>query len=76
MLFDSKGYEKSKSFDHNYLKKIKPKKIMVAGNIKHNDKLDKFKKMTDIIDISGGLETNRYKDRKKIDLFLNNVNKL
>ena len=77
LLFDSKGYEKSKSFDHNYLKKIKPKKkIMVAGNIKHNDKLDKFKKMTDIIDISGGLETNRYKDRKKIDLFLNNVNKL
>ena len=49
---------------------------MVAVNIKHNDKLDKFKKMTDIIDISGGLETNRYKDRKKIDLFLNNVNKL
>ena len=40
------------------------------------DLTKEFKKMTDIIDISGGLETNRYKDRKKIDLFLNNVNKL
>lgn len=77
LLFDSKGYEKSRSFDHNYLKKIKPKKkIMIAGNIKHNDKLDKFKKMTDIIDLSGSLETSGVKDVKKIDIFLQNIKKL
>ena len=76
-LFDSKGYEKSKSFDHNNLKKIKPKKkIMVAGNIKHNDKLDKYSKMSDIIDISGSLETKGEKDFSKINIFLKEINKI
>ncbi len=77
ILFDSKGYEKSMSFNHSYLNNIIfKKKIMIAGNIKYNDKLEKFKKIADIIDISGGLETSGQKDISKIDIFLNNVKKI
>ena len=74
ILFDGKGYEKSLSFDHSLLKNI-PKNIkkMIAGNIQTNDDLEKFKKITDIIDISGGLETNGIKDISKIDIFLNKI---
>ena len=71
-LFDSKGYEKSMSFDHSLIKNIKSKKkIMLAGNIQIYDDLDKYKKITDIIDISGGLETSGLKDISKINIFLN-----
>ena len=76
-LFDSKGYEKSKSFNHSFLRNIKfDKKIMVAGNIKFDDNLDKLKEIADIIDISGGLETSGVKDISKIEIFLNKVNNL
>ncbi len=73
-LFDSKGYEKSMAFDHSLLEKIKINKpIMIAGNIQVNDNLDNYKKIADIIDISGGLETSGVKDKSKIDIFLNKV---
>ena len=49
---------------------------MIAGNIKHNDRLDNLKKIADIIDISGGLETFGKKDISKIDIFLNNIIKV
>ena len=77
ILFDSKGYEKSLSFNHKLLK-IVPKKIkkMLAGNIQYNDKLDKYSKMSDIIDISGSLETKGEKDFSKIDIFLKEINKI
>ena len=77
ILFDSKGYEKSLSFDYKLLK-IVPKKIkkMLAGNIQYNDKLDKYSKMSDIIDISGSLETKGEKDFSKIDIFLKEINKI
>ena len=77
ILFDSKGYEKSVAFDHSLLSKI-PNSItkMVAGNIQYYEKLDKFKKIADIVDISGSLETNGKKDLKKINIFLNNLKKL
>jgi len=76
ILFDSKGYEKSMRFKHSLVKDIPLKiKKMLAGNIKYNEKLDKFKKIADIIDISGGLETSGQKDISKIDIFLNNVKK-
>ena len=48
---------------------------MLAGNIQYNDKLEKYKKITDIIDLSGSLETNGEKDILKIDIFLNNIKK-
>ncbi|MDA8721396.1 phosphoribosylanthranilate isomerase [Candidatus Pelagibacter bacterium] len=76
-LFDSKGYEKSMAFDHSLIEKIKINKpLMIAGNIQVNDNLDNYKKIADIIDISGGLETSGIKDKSKIDIFLNKVEQL
>ena len=76
-LFDSKGYEKSMTFDHNLIQKIKVSKpLMIAGNIQINDNLENYKKIADIIDISGGLETSGLKDKSKIDIFLNKVKKI
>ena len=77
ILFDGKGYEKSTSFDHKLLKDIPSSIIkMLAGNIQYDDKLDKYIKISDIIDISGSLETMGEKDISKINTFLNNVKKL
>jgi phosphoribosylanthranilate isomerase len=76
-LFDSKGYEKSMAFDHSLIEKIKINKpLMIAGNIQVNDNLDNYKKIADIIDISGGLETSGIKDKSKIDIFLNKVEQI
>ena len=73
-LFDSKGYEKSMAFDHALIEKIKINKpLMIAGNIQINDNLENYKKIADIIDISGGLETSGVKDKSKIDIFLKKV---
>ena len=76
-LFDSKGYEKSQSFDHNLIKNIKlNKELMLAGNIKFDDNLKNYEKIANYLDLSGGLETSGLKDTSKIDFFLNNLNKL
>ena len=74
ILFDSKGYEQSLSYDHNLLNEV-PNNInkMIAGNIQFNDHIDKFKNICKYIDISGGLETSGLKDISKIDIFLNKV---
>jgi phosphoribosylanthranilate isomerase len=76
-LFDSKGYEKSMAFDHKLIenKKIN-KEIMLAGNIQINDELENYKKIADIIDISGGLETSGLKDISKIEIFLKKIKEL
>ena len=77
LLFDGKGYEKSIAFDHNLIKNIKSNlDIMIAGNIQINDNLDKYNKIADIIDISGGLETSGLKDISKINFFLNKIKKV
>ena len=76
-LFDSKGYEKSMSFDHSYIKEINfDKEVMLAGDIQINDDLKKYKKLADIIDISGGLESFGLKDISKIEIFLNKMKNL
>ena len=76
-LFDSKGYEKSMSFNHELIKNLNlNKEIMVAGNIQINDNLENYKKIADIIDISGGLETSGLKDISKIEIFLNKIKNL
>jgi phosphoribosylanthranilate isomerase len=49
---------------------------MLAGNIQINDDLEKYKKIADIIDISGGLETSGLKDINKIEIFLNKLSDL
>ena len=76
-LFDSKGYEKSMSFDHKLIENLNlNKEIMIAGNIQVNDDLENYKKIADIIDISGGLETAGLKDISKIEIFLNKIKNL
>ena len=73
-LFDSKGYEKSLSFDHSLIKNINVKRdLMLAGDISINDNLENYKKIANIIDISGGLETSGLKDISKIEIFLNKL---
>jgi len=77
ILFDSKGYEKSVGFDHQLLNNVSTKAIkMLAGNIRYDDRLDKYSKITDIIDISGSLETSGEKDISKIKTFLENISKI
>ena len=77
VLFDSKGYEKSMSFDHQLIKNLKiNKELMLAGNIQIEDNLENFQEIADIVDISGGLETSGLKDISKIDIFLDKIKKI
>ena len=77
ILFDSKGYEKSMSFDHQLIQDIKiNKELMLAGNIQVEDNLEKYKKIADIIDISGGLETSGIKDISKINNFSDKLKRI
>ena len=77
VLFDSKGYEKSISFDHQLIKNLKiNKELMLAGNIQIEDNLENFKEIADIVDISGGLETSGLKDISKINTFLNKIKQI
>ena len=72
ILFDSKGYHKSESFDHNLLNEV-PDEIdkMIAGNIQIDD-IPSFKNKNFMIDLSGALEDeNGKKDISKIDKLLN-----
>jgi phosphoribosylanthranilate isomerase len=73
-LFDSKGYEKSMSFNHDLIRDLNlQKEIMLAGNIQIDDDLENLREIADIIDISGGLETYGSKDISKIDIFLKKI---
>ena len=77
ILFDSKGYEKSISFDHQLITNLKiNKELMLAGNIQIENNLENFKEIADIIDISGGLETSGLKDISKIDIFLKKIKQI
>ncbi len=72
ILFDSKGYHKSESFDHSLLDEV-PSELnkMIAGNIQIDD-IPSFKKYDFIIDLSGALEDeNGNKDINKINKLLN-----
>ena len=76
-LFDSKGYENSISFDHSLIENLKlNKEVMIAGNIQIDDDLENLKKIAHIVDISGGLETEGFKDISKIENFLNKMKNL
>ena len=76
ILFDSKGYEQSLSFPHSLLDDV-PKRVkkMIAGNIQIQE-LEKISKMTDIVDISGAVESNKKKDLTKIKEFLLKVKEI
>ena len=74
ILFDSKGYEKSESFDHSLLDDV-PSELdkMIAGNIQIDD-ISNFKNKDFIIDLSGALEDQSgKKDINKIDNLLNTI---
>ena len=77
ILFDSKGYHKSESFDHSLLDDV-PSELnkMIAGNIQIDD-IPNFKNKDFIIDLSGALEDqNGKKDINKIDKLLNLFKKI
>ena len=77
ILFDSKGYEKSISFDHQLIKNLKiNKKLMLAGNIQVEDNLENYKEIADIIDISRPPEISGLKDISKINIFLNKIKQI
>ena len=71
ILFDSKGYHRSESFDHSLLEQV-PNEVnkMIAGNIQIDD-IPNFKNKDFIIDLSGSIENNKgKKDINKIDKLL------
>ena len=76
ILFDSSGLHQSLSWNYNWIKQV-PSFItkMLAGNI-NIDMLENLKKITDIVDVSGALETDKVKDLNKIKNFLTEVKKI
>ncbi len=76
ILFDSSGLHQSLSWNYNWIKQV-PSSItrMLAGNI-NIDMLENLKEITDIVDVSGALETDKVKDLDKIKNFLNKINQI
>ena len=76
ILFDSSGLHKSLNWNYNWIKSV-PSSVtkMLAGNI-NMDMLENLKKITDIVDVSGALETDKVKDIIKIKTFLEKVKKI
>ena len=73
ILFDSSGLHRSLSWNYKWIKVV-PTSItkMLAGNISM-DMLKNLKEITNIVDLSGALETDKVKDVIKIKNFLNKV---
>ena len=76
ILFDSSGLHRSLSWNYNWIK-IVPSSVtkMLAGNI-NMSMLGNLKEITDIVDISGALETNKVKNITKIKKFLNKIKRI
>jgi len=76
ILFDSSGLHESLSWNYNWIKQV-PSSItrMLAGNI-NMDMLENLKEITDIVDVSGALETDKVKDISKIKEFLDKIKKI
>jgi len=76
ILFDSSGLHRSLSWDYDWIKQVPPSvKKMIAGNI-NTDMLENLKEITDIVDVSGALETDKVKDLSKIKIFLNKIKQI
>ena len=76
ILFDSSGLHESLSWNYNWIKQVSPSVTkMIAGNI-NIDMLENLKEITNIVDVSGALETDKVKDLNKIKNFLNKVKKI
>ncbi len=76
VLFDSSGLHQSLSWNYNWIKTV-PSSItkMLAGNI-NMDMLQNIKDITDIVDVSGALETDKVKDIIKIKTFLERLKQI
>ena len=76
ILFDSSGLHKSLSWNYDWIKAV-PSSVtkMIAGNI-NIDTLESLKEITNIIDVSGALETDKVKDNIKIKKFLDKIKKI
>ena len=76
ILWDSSGYEKSISWNYNWIKQV-PKNIekMIAGNLTI-DKLQNLKHLTNTVDVSGALETNKVKDIDKIEKIITEMRRI
>ena len=73
ILFDSSGLHQSLSWNYNWIKQVPSSTLrMLAGNISIG-MLENLKKITDIVDVSGALETDKVKDLNKIKIFLNKI---
>ena len=76
ILFDSSGLHQSLSWNYDWIKSVPPSiKRMLAGNI-NIDMLENLKEITDIVDVSGALETDKVKDIIKIKNFLGKIKKI
>ena len=76
ILFDSSGLHQSLSWNYNWIKTV-PTSVtkMLAGNI-NIDILENLKKIADIVDVSGALETDKVKDSDKIKKFLKKIKQI
>ena len=76
ILFDSSGLHQSLSWNYDWIKSVPSSVIkMLAGNIDVG-MLENLKKITDIVDVSGALETDKVKDINKIKNFLEKVKQI
>jgi phosphoribosylanthranilate isomerase len=76
ILFDSSGLHQSLSWNYNWIKTVPSSvKKMLAGNISV-DVLENLKEITDIVDVSGALETDQVKDTVKIKKFLDKIKQI
>ena len=76
ILFDSSGLHQSLSWDYTWIKNVPSSiKKMLAGNI-DIDMLENLKEITDIVDVSGALETDKVKDITKIEKFLKKIKEI
>ena len=75
-LFDSSGLHQSLTWNYNWIKAVpSPITRMLAGNISI-DILENLKEITDIVDVSGALETDQVKDIIKIKKFLDKIKQI
>ena len=76
ILFDSSGLHQSLSWNYNWIKSV-PSSVtkMLAGNI-NISMLENLREITDVVDVSGALETDKVKDIIKIQTFLEKIKQI
>jgi|TARA_B100001094_G_scaffold330415_1_gene395598 phosphoribosylanthranilate isomerase len=76
ILFDSSGLQQSLSWNYDWIKSV-PSSVtkMLAGNI-NISMLENLREITDIVDVSGALETDKVKDIIKIKTFLEKIKQI